>query len=132
MVCLAMLEAPEMAGELKDLCRQDRQLDKAAGFAEWLHLNGLRTRRQVYQTLARSPAEQAKFRSLFDGIEHLPGREEALDSARALLSPNDEARQKQRLKALAEKARELNFADLSPEERQQLKASLASHQGKHG
>ncbi len=132
MVCLAMLEAPEMAFELKDLCRQDRQLDKAAGFAEWLDQQGLRTRRQVYQTLARSPADQARFRSLFDGIEHLPGREEALDSARALLAPNDEARQKQRLKALAEKARDLNFADLGPEERQQLKASLSAHQGKHG
>ena len=34
--------------------------------------------------------------------------------------------------AAAEKARELNFADLSPEERQQLKASLAGSQEKHG
>ncbi|MGM0570712.1 DNA primase [Marinobacter sp.] len=132
MLCLAMLDAPEMATELKDLCRQDRQLDKAATFAAWLDQHGLRTRRQVYQMLARSPEDQARFRSLFDGIEHLPGRQEALKSARALLAPNDEARQKQRLRALAEKARELNFADLSPEERQQLKASLSSHQGKHG
>ncbi|GGY83514.1 DNA primase [Marinobacter zhanjiangensis] len=132
MLCLAMLEAPEMAEELKDLCRQNRQLDKAAGFADWLSRQGIKTRRQVYQQLARSPDDQARFRSLFDGIEHLPAREEALDSARALLAPNDEARQKQRLRALAEKARDLNFADLSPEERQQLKASLAAGQGKHG
>jgi DNA primase len=132
MLCLAMLEAPEMAEELKDLCRQNRQLDKAAGFADWLSRHGIKTRRQVYRQLARSPEEQQRFRSLFDGIEHLPAREEALDSARALLAPNDEARQKQRLRALAEKARDLNFADLSPEERQQLKASLAAGQGKHG
>lgn len=131
MLCLAMLEAPEMAAELKDLCRQDRQLDRAAGFAEWLDQQGLRTRREIYQALARSPSDQARFRSLFDGIEHLPGRQDALKSARDLLAPNDEARQKQRMKALAERARELNFADLSPEERQRLKESLSAHQGKH-
>ncbi|MFC4260236.1 DNA primase [Marinobacter lacisalsi] len=132
MLCLAMLEAPEMAEELKDLCRQDRQLDRAAGFADWLSQNGIKTRRQVYQRLARSPEEQQRFRSLFDGIEHLPARQEALDSARSLLAPDQEARQKQRLRALAEKARDLNFADLSPEERQQLKASLAGSKEKHG
>ena len=55
-----------------------------------------------------------------------------MDSARALLAPNHEARQKQRLRALAEKARDMNFADLSPEERQQLKASLSGGQQKHG
>lgn len=132
MLCLAMLEAPEMAAELTELCRQDRQLDKAAGFADWLSRNQLKTRRQVYQHLARSPEDQQRFNSLFDGIEHLPKRQEALDSARYLLAPNDEARQKQRLRALAEKARDMNFADLSPEERQQLKASLSGGQQKHG
>ena len=132
MLCIAMLEAPEMAEELKDLCRQDRQLDKAAAFADWLSRHGIKSRSEVYQRLARSGEEQQRFRSLFDGVEHLPKRQEALDSARALLTPNDEVRQKQRLRALAEKARELNFADLSPEERQQLKASLAGSQEKHG
>ncbi len=132
MLCLAMLEAPEMAAELKEVCRQDRQLDVAARFAEWLQQQGLRTRTQVYQALARSPADQARFYGMFDGIEHLPTRQEALQSAQALLAPNHEARQKQRLRALAEKARTLNFADLSEEERQRLKASLSSHQGKHG
>ncbi len=132
MLCLAMLEAPEMASELKEVCRQDRQLDKAAHFADWLSRHELKTRRQVYRRLACSPDDQARFRSLFDGIEHLPGRDEALDSARALLAPGDEARQKQRHRALAEKAREMNFADLTPEERRQLKASLASGQEKHG
>lgn len=131
MLCLALLEAPEMATELKDLCRQDRQLDRAARFADWISRHELKTRREVYRKLACSPDEQARFRSLFDGIEHLPGRDEALDSARALMAPNDEARQKQRLRALAEKAREMNFADLTPEERQQLKASLTSGQGKY-
>lgn len=132
MLCLAMLEAPEMAAELTELCRQDRQLDRAAGFADWLSRNQLKTRRQVYQHLARSPEDQQRFSSLFDGIEHLPQRQEAMDSARALLAPNHEARQKQRLRALAEKARDMNFADLSPEERQQLKASLSGGQQKHG
>lgn len=132
MLCAAMLEAPEMASELKDYCRQHRQLDRAAAFADWLSRNAIKTRRQVYQRLACSPDEQQRFQSLFDGIEHVPAREEALDSARALLTPNDEARQKQRLRALAEQARDLNFADLTPQERQQLKASLAGGQEKHG
>lgn len=132
MLCLAMLEAPEMAPELTELCRQDRQLDKAANFADWLSRHELKTRRQVYQRLARSPEEQQRFQSLFDGIEHLPGRQEALDSARSLLAPNDEARQKQRLRALAEKAKDMNFADMSPEDRQLLKASLSGSQQKHG
>ncbi len=132
MLCLAMLEAPEMAAELREVCRQDRQLDMAARFAEWLQQHDLRTRTQVYQALARSPADQARFFGMFDGIEHMPTRQDALRSAQALLAPNHEERQKQRLRALAEKARTLKFSDLSEEERQQLKASLSSYQEKHG
>ncbi|SFR83131.1 DNA primase [Marinobacter daqiaonensis] len=132
MLCLAMLEAPDLAPELSELCRQDRQLDTAARFAQWLGERQLKNRRQILHHLARAPEEQARFQGIFDGIEHLPSREDALDSARELLAPNEEAMRKQRLKALAEKARDLNFADMTPEERQRLKASLTDHQGKHG
>ncbi|MFL1483043.1 DNA primase [Marinobacter sp. LN3S78] len=121
MLCLAMLEAPEMAPELAELCRQDRQLDKAANFADWLSRHGLKTRRQVYQHLARSPEEQQRFQSLFDGIEHLPTRHDAIDSARAMLSPNDENRKKRHSGALRGKNL-VKASELTEEERQQFKA----------
>ncbi len=125
MICLALLEAPDMAPELKDICRQDRQLDKAARFAQWITTRELRSRRQLIHALARSPDEQAQFRSLFDGIEHLPSRQEALESARQMLMPNREQAHKQRLNALL--ASKANLSDLSAEERQELKA-LSSYQ----
>ena len=82
--------------------------------------------------LDRNPAAQDRFGSLFDGIERFPSRQEVLENARNKLAPNQEALQKQRMRALAEKARDMNFADLSPEDRQQLKASLSGSQQKHG
>ena len=131
-LCLAMLETPDLATELYEICRQSRQLDQAAHFAHWISEHGFSTRNDVMLELARNPAAQDRFGSLFDGIERFPSRQEVLENARNKLAPNQEALQKQRMRALAEKARDMNFADLSPEDRQQLKASLSGSQQKHG
>ena len=61
-----------------------------------------------------------RFYSLFDGIEHIPAREQTLAGAREMLNPNREVARKQRLASLLSEKRSL--ADLSAEERQELKA----------
>jgi DNA primase len=61
-----------------------------------------------------------QFYGLFDGIEHVPAREQTLAGAREMLNPNQEVARKQRLASLLAEKRSL--ADLTAEERQELKA----------
>ena len=132
-LCLAMLEMPELASELYEICRENRQLESAFHFASWINENSFSSKKEVVLGLARNPKAHERFRTLFDGIERMPSKQEVIKNARAKLAPNQEAQQKQRLRALAESTKGLNFSDLSPEERQQLKASLAGgREGKHG
>ncbi|WP_339806774.1 DNA primase [uncultured Marinobacter sp.] len=120
-ICLALLESPEMAQEMKEFCRQDRGLDQSARFAEWIISENIRSRRQLLYVLATTPQVQVKFRGLFDGIEHLPSRDEAMASARHMLNPNEEATRKQQHRAL----KGLSLSQLSPEERQKLREALS-------
>lgn len=120
MLCLALLESPDLAQDIHALCRQDRKLDRSADFARWILEHNLRSRPEVLYVLATTPEAWQRFHNLFDGIEHLPSREEALDSVRKMMSPDDEAARKQQHRAL----KGLNLAELSPEERQKLRAAL--------
>ncbi|HCW88528.1 MAG TPA: DNA primase, partial [Marinobacter sp.] len=47
LLCLAMLEAPDMAEEINERARSDRQLPRAAGFARWILESGLGDRQAV-------------------------------------------------------------------------------------
>jgi len=119
MLCMALVEVPEMASELLEACREDRQLSRALAFANWIENTGLRSRTALYKALATDSQAQERFYRLFDGIEHLPGREEALATARELISPNREAARKQRLVALiAEKG---SISELTESERRELR-----------
>ncbi|WP_417531505.1 DNA primase [Marinobacter lipolyticus] len=119
-LCLALLEAPDMASDVVELARQSRQFGQAKRFADWILERQIRDRRKLVRTLATDKQARERFYHLFDGIEHIPSRESTLAGARELLSPNQEAARKQRLMSLLSAKRSL--ADLTPEERQELKA----------
>ena len=120
LLCLALLEAPDMAEEISERARSDRQLPQAAGFAGWILENGLGDRRAVVYRLATDPQARTRFYNLFDGIEHIPAREHILASARELMTPDREATRKQRMASLLGSKK--NLSDLSEEERRELKA----------
>ncbi|MGB1949688.1 MAG: DNA primase [Marinobacter sp.] len=119
-LCLALVEAPDMASDVVELARQSRHFRLARGFAEWILDRSISDRGTLVRTLATDQKARDRFYNLFDGIEHIPARERTLAGARELLSPNQEAARKQRLTSLLASKRSL--ADLSPEERQELKA----------
>lgn len=118
-LCLALVEAPELAAETVELCRKERQLHQARSFASWILDNQVRNQRQLISALAMDTKARSRFYQLFDGIEHVPSRERSLESAREMLQPNQEAARKQRLTALLTEKRSL--ADLTDEERRELK-----------
>lgn len=115
-LCLALLEAPEMAQEVRELADQSRQLPQARQFAGWIQDRQIRDRRTLIKTLATDSQARDRFFHLFDGIEHIPSRENALALARELTSPNEEASRQQRLATLLR-----NLSKLSPEEREELR-----------
>jgi len=118
-LCLALVEAPELAADTLELCRSDRQLHQARSFADWILEQRLSSQKQLISRLALDDSARNRFFRLFDGIEHIPSRDRTLESAREMLYPNQEAARKQRLAALLTQKRSL--ADLSDEERQELK-----------
>jgi DNA primase len=107
-----------MASELLGRCRDDRQLQQARAFAEWILERQMRDKKRLMQALALDNESRRRFFRLFDGIEHLPSREYALAGAREMLAPNREAAHKQRLSALLTTKR--SISDLTAEERQEL------------
>ncbi|MDI9246575.1 DNA primase [Marinobacter sp. CHS3-4] len=119
-LCLALLEAPDMAGEIDELSRKTRELKQAGQFASWILEQGIRDRKSLVFELATDASARARFYGLFDGIEHVPAREHTLAGARELLNPNQEVARKQRLAALLSEKR--NLSDLTAEERRELKA----------
>ncbi|MDX1456511.1 MAG: DNA primase [Marinobacter sp.] len=118
-LCLALVEAPDLATDILELCRNDRQLQQTRGFADWILNHQLGSRKQLISRLALDDSARSRFFQLFDGIEHVPSRDRTLESAREMLHPNQEAARKQRLSALLTQKRSL--ADLTAEERQELK-----------
>jgi DNA primase len=119
-LCLALLEAPDMAREIDELCRSGRELKQAGQFAAWILEQGVTDRKTLVSRLAMNSAARTRFYGLFDGIEHVPAREQTLAGAREMLNPNQEVARKQRLAALLSQKR--NLSDLTDEERQELKA----------
>ncbi len=116
LLCLALLEAPEMATEVVELARSSRQYGQARSFASWMLEQDIRERKTLVRSLALDNQARERFFHLFDGIEHIPARESTLAAARELLSPNEEASRQQRLATLLR-----NFANLSAEERSELR-----------
>ncbi|WP_203298738.1 DNA primase [Marinobacter sediminum] len=115
-LCLALLEAPEMATEVVELSRSSRQFTQARNFASWILDQEVRDRKSLVRCLALDGQARDRFFHLFDGIEHIPARESTLEAARELLSPNEESSRQQRLAALLR-----NFSNLTAEERKELR-----------
>ena len=115
-LCLALLEAPELANEVKELANRGRQLPQAGQLASWLQDNNIQTRKALVAGLALDKQARDRFYNLFDGLEHIPARESTLAAARELLTPNEEAARQHRLATLLR-----NLATLSPEEREELR-----------
>ncbi|EMP54195.1 hypothetical protein MSNKSG1_17456 [Marinobacter santoriniensis NKSG1] len=123
-LCLALVEAPELAAEVVELARQSRQLPQARDLAQWILASNVGDRRKLISALALDQQARNRFYHLFDGIEHIPSRESTLALARELISPSEEASRQQRLAALLR-----NFANLSPEERNELRELSGGAQG---
>lgn len=115
-LCLALLEAPELASEISELTTRSRQYGQARELANWILSQEAGDRRTLVRKLALDGRARERFYHLFDGIEHIPSRENTLAQAREMLNPNEEATRQQRLAALLR-----NFSNLSTEERKELK-----------
>lgn len=123
-LCLALVEAPELATEVSELARQSRQFPQAMSLAAWIMDREIRDRRKLIGALALDQQARDRFYHLFDGIEHIPSRESTLASARELISPSEETSRQQRLATLLR-----NFANLSAEERNELRELSGGTQG---
>ncbi|MFO7528053.1 MAG: DNA primase [Marinobacter sp.] len=123
-LCLALVEAPELATEVSELARQSRQFPQAMSLAAWIMDKGIRDRSKLIGALALDQQARDRFYHLFDGIEHIPSRESTLASARELISPSEESSRQQRLATLLR-----NFANLSAEERNELRELSGGTQG---
>ncbi|SOB76809.1 DNA primase [Marinobacter sp. LV10R510-11A] len=115
-LCLALLEAPDLASDVTELASGSRKYKQAGNFASFILEREIRDRKSLITALALDSQVRGQFYNLFDGIEHIPSRESTLAAARELLSPNEEASRQQRLATLLR-----NFANLTAEERQELR-----------
>lgn len=115
-LCLALLEAPDMASEIIELASNSRQYNQARNFAGFILEHDIRNRKALITKLALNSQARERFYHLFDGIEHIPARESTLAAAREILNPNEEASRQQKLATLLR-----NFANLTAEERQELR-----------
>ncbi|WP_165857498.1 DNA primase [Marinobacter sp. JSM 1782161] len=97
---LALIEAPDLAEEVLEAARRDRSLRQAGSLAQWIRESDIRQHREVIAALAYDSQARARFFHLFDGIEHVPERDNLIASAREILTPNQEAVRKQKIAAL--------------------------------
>ncbi|WP_148861547.1 DNA primase [Marinobacter fonticola] len=115
---LAVIEAPELAEEVLEAARRDRSLRQAGALASWVREARLNRHGEVIEALAFDSRARARFFHLFDGIEHVPERENILASARELLTPNQEEVRRQKIAALIKRKAAGQFTE---EDHQELK-----------
>lgn len=122
-LCLALLEAPELATEVIELARSSRQFEQSRAFADWVLANNITDRKALTRALALDAAARQRFFHLFDGIEHIPERDKTLANAREILAPENETKLIQRKLAMV-RSGEIDLKSLSDDERQALKRQL--------
>ncbi|SFR51183.1 DNA primase [Marinobacter gudaonensis] len=122
-LCLALLEAPELATEVIELARSSRQFEQSRAFADWVLANSITDRKVLTRALALDAAARQRFFHLFDGIEHIPARDKTLANAREILAPENETKLIQRKLAMV-RSGEIDLKSLSDDERQALKRQL--------
>jgi DNA primase len=126
-LCLALLEAPEMATEIIELAKSSRRFNQARNFASWILKQNVHNRKALVRHLALDSQARERFYHLFDDIEHIPAREITLANAREILAPENETKIIQRRLAMIRRG-EINLNDLSDAERNELKRQLTLHQ----
>ncbi|KAA1170715.1 DNA primase [Marinobacter salinexigens] len=122
-LCLALLEAPELATEISEYATSSRQYDQARNLANWILQREVGDRNSLIFELATDEKARERFYHLFDGVEHIPSRESTLAAAREMLNPNEEASRQQRLATLLR-----NLSNLSSEERKELRTLSSGSQ----
>lgn len=122
-LCLALLEAPDLATEVAELAHSSRQFNQAEKFAAWILANNIRDRKTLVRRLALDAADRDRFYHLFDGIEHIPARDKTLANAREILAPENETRIVQRKLAMVRSGK-IDLKSLTDEERQELKRQI--------
>ncbi len=126
-LCLALLEAPDLAAEVFELARSSRQFNQAGHFAGWIMEQQIRDRKTLVRNLAQDSQARERFYHLFDGIEHIPSRERTLANAREILAPDNETKIIQRRLAMLRRG-EIDLNSLSQDERKELKRQLTLNQ----
>lgn len=122
-LCLGLLEAPELATEVVELARSSRQFEQAREFADWILASDISDRRALTRALALDTTARQRFFNLFDGIEHIPARDKTLANAQEILAPENETKLIQRKLAMV-RSGEIDLKSLSDDERQALKRQL--------
>jgi DNA primase len=126
-LCLALLEAPDMATEVIELARSSRRFNQARNFADWIQQQQVPDRKTLVRHLALDSQARERFYHLFDDIEHIPARESTLANAREILAPENETKIVQRRLAMVRRG-EIDLSNLSDEERKELKRQLTLNQ----
>jgi len=126
-LCLALLEAPDLAAEVSELARSSRQFNQAGQFAGWIIDQKVRDRKTLIRNLAMDNQARERFYHMFDGIEHIPSRENALANAREILAPENETKIIQRRLARMD-LKKIDLSSLSDDERKELKRQLTLNQ----
>jgi DNA primase len=126
-LCLALLEAPEMAEEVIELAKSSRRFNQARNFADWIQQQHVQDRKSLVRHLALDSRARERFYHLFDDIEHIPARERTLANAKEILAPENETKIVQRRLAMVRRG-EIDLSNLSDEERKELKRQLTLNQ----
>ena len=122
-LCLAVLEAPELATEILELSRTERELPSAKDFAHWVIDIGASSRADIVAALAWDAGARSRFYGVFDGIEHIPSRSSILADAHEIIRPLDRTKLAQRKLALIRQGK-IDLASLTDEERSEFKRQI--------
>jgi DNA primase len=122
-LCLALLEAPDMASEIFEFAQTVRDLPNAKDFAKWILQNDAGSRAQIIMHLATDSRAHDRFYGIFDGIEHIPSRSSILADAQENIRPLDKTKLAQRKLAMMREGK-IDLASLTEEERKEFKKQI--------
>lgn len=122
-LCLALLEAPDMASEIFEFSQTLRDLPNAKDLSELILEKKAKSRTQVMMHLATDSKAHDRFYGIFDGIEHIPSRASILADAQDTIRPMDKTKLAQRKLALMREGK-IDLANLTEQERNEFKRQI--------
>ncbi|HKK55726.1 DNA primase [Marinobacter sp.] len=122
-LCLALLEAPDMASEIFEFSQTLRDLPNAKDLSELILEKKAKSRTQVMMHLATDSKAHDRFYGIFDGIEHIPSRASILADAQDNIRPMDKTKLAQRKLALMREGK-IDLANLTEQERNEFKRQI--------